>query len=82
MTAQYAQSKQYLRWQCRRGLLELDYVLENYLSNRFDTAPDREQAQFTRLLKQQDSDIQAWLFGAQQPAPGFALIVQQLRYTV
>ena len=52
-----------LRWQCRRGSLELDLVLNNYLSAHYATAADAERAAFARLVRAADEEISAWLQG-------------------
>ena len=46
--------KEQLRWQCRRGMLELDFVLERYLDSHFDQVDPEEQVQFQALLSTQD----------------------------
>ena len=40
-----------LKWKCRRGLLELDIVLERYLRNR------PEDAELSELLDLPDNDL-------------------------
>ena len=50
-----------LRWQCRRGLLELDCIFEDYLEQRYPTASEDEQRMFRNILDQQDPDLQAWI---------------------
>ena len=52
-----------LRWQCRRGSLELDLVLNNYLSTHYAAASDAERATFARLVHAADEEIAAWLQG-------------------
>lgn len=52
-----------LRWQCRRGSLELDLVLNNYLSTHYAAASNAERATFARLVRAADEDIAAWLQG-------------------
>ena len=52
-----------LRWQCRRGSLELDLVLNNYLSAHYTAAADAERAAFARLVRAADEEIAAWLQG-------------------
>lgn len=52
-----------LRWQCRRGSLELDLVLNNYLLNRYPLASAAERDAFARLVQAADEDIAAWLHG-------------------
>jgi antitoxin CptB len=48
-----------LQWQCRRGLLELDLLLSNYLQSDYRTASPEERAQFASLLKLDDSELLA-----------------------
>jgi len=72
---------QRLRWQCRRGLLELDALFRHYLEHRFATARAPEQAQFAALLQQQDDQLQAWLLEGMEPDPAFSVIVAALRQT-
>lgn len=71
--------QQRIRWQCRRGLLELDYILQHFLDDHFAQAAPEEQAQFIQLLQQQDDQLQAWLLEGIPPEHRFALIVQRLR---
>ncbi len=61
-------SLDHLRWQCRRGMLELDYVLRRYLDAHYETAPPEQQRQFVALLGMQDQDLLAWLVHGLPPA--------------
>ena len=56
-----------LRWQCRRGMLELDEILDGYLLQRYRQADAAEQAAFRRLLTQQDPQLQQWLLLGKEP---------------
>ena len=56
-----------LRWQCRRGMLELDEILGRYLDQRYLRASAREQEAFERLLRCQDPELQQWLLLGQEP---------------
>ena len=58
--------KQY-RWQCRRGLKEVEVVLNDYLERFFDSDPPGMQALFERLLKEQDADMFEWFTGRSAP---------------
>ena len=40
-----------LRWQCRRGMRELDVVLERWLEARYPSAPEPERRAFRTLLE-------------------------------
>jgi antitoxin CptB len=71
---------QRLRWQCRRGMLELDLLLERFLEAGYPELSDREKAVFTSLLDYQDQDIQEWVMGQAEPADeDMRLVVARLR---
>lgn len=57
-----------LKWACRRGMLELDVLLGNFLAERYEQLPDIEKFQFIELLNCTDPEIYAWILG-QVPAP-------------
>lgn len=68
-----------LRWQCRRGMKELDLLLERWLTCRYDTAGEDRQQAFRRLLDSQDPELVAWLFRRERPAdPDVAALVDEL----
>jgi antitoxin CptB len=46
-----------LYWQCRRGNLELDLLLKNYLENNYLQADEIERKQFVELLKLDDEEL-------------------------
>lgn len=52
-----------IRWQCRRGMRELDVLLERYLHRDYPLAGESERAAFRALLERQDSELNALLFG-------------------
>jgi antitoxin CptB len=56
-----------LRWQCRRGMLELDHLLMRFLDLGYaDLDPIRRQ-EFKSLLGQQDQDLSDWLMSRKVP---------------
>ena len=63
-------SMDHLRWQCRRGMLELDFVFERYLDERYQDAPTAEKRMFVELLSIQDQDLLAWLINGLPPPDG------------
>ena len=65
-----APSKETLRWQCRRGMLELDFVLARYLDQHFDQADPDERKRFATLLTAQDPELQLWLLSG-EPHPDY-----------
>lgn len=48
-----------LQWQCRRGSLELDLLLERYLEEVYPQADVAEKARFAGLLKLDDGELMA-----------------------
>ncbi len=46
-----------VRWLCRRGMKELDVMLERYLERRWPEADAGERAAFVELLEMQDPDL-------------------------
>lgn len=46
-----------LYWQCRRGNLELDLLLQNYLKNNYPNADESKRKQFIELLKLDDREL-------------------------
>jgi antitoxin CptB len=46
-----------LRWQCRRGLLELDLVLERFLERHGERLQGEHLASFKTLLEYADNDL-------------------------
>ncbi|ASF45948.1 FAD assembly factor SdhE [Methylovulum psychrotolerans] len=48
-----------LKWQCRRGSLELDLLLQHYLDTAYLQANPEEQARFVALLQLEDEALLA-----------------------
>ena len=45
------------RWRCRRGLLELDIILQRFMDQHYAQLDQRELEQFERLLSLPDNDL-------------------------
>jgi len=56
-----------LKWRCRRGTKELDYLLEAYLMGHYAQANNEEQDLFVELLTFQDSQLILYLLGDKKP---------------
>jgi antitoxin CptB len=52
-----------LRWRCRRGLLELDLTLQNFLMRDYPNLTAVEQAAFEKLLAISDDTLLAYVQG-------------------
>ena len=69
-----------LRWQCRRGVKELDILLSRYLDQAFATASSAERSEFTQLLALQDPELAAYLLAGDQPdSSGQQQLVRRIR---
>ncbi|MES0873588.1 succinate dehydrogenase assembly factor 2 [Sinimarinibacterium thermocellulolyticum] len=69
-----------LRWLLRRGMKELDVLMERYHAQCYGAAAPAERAAFLQLLTQaEDPDIWAWVMGYATPPPEFVGIVEALR---
>jgi antitoxin CptB len=60
-------SNNQLRWACRRGLLELDLLLNSYVDKVYDRLTDAEKRQFISLLDMQDQEMYEMLSGKTSP---------------
>ena len=56
-----------LRFQCRRGMLELDVILQPYFDKALTQLDETGWHEFIALLSEPDPDIYSWLMGYAQP---------------
>lgn len=57
-----------LRWRCRRGLLELDIVLDRFVRQRYQTMDDEQRKVFDELLAMPDTELWDVITGKKEPA--------------
>ncbi|MEJ2214580.1 MAG: succinate dehydrogenase assembly factor 2 [Gammaproteobacteria bacterium] len=60
-------SMEKLTWQCRRGMLELDLLLREFLDNKYNSLKFNEKLLFNELLTHNDQDLQQWLLNKTSP---------------
>lgn len=73
-------SKARMRWLCRRGMKELDVLLERYFAAEFDHMDALGQSRFYALLQLEDPDLYAYLMGRAAPEqPALAALVVEIR---
>ncbi len=71
-----------LAWQCRRGMRELDALLEEYLAKRYAIADLPEQRGFAKLLELPDPALYACLMGEVTPEdPDARRVIEQITRT-
>jgi antitoxin CptB len=59
-----------LRWQCRRGMRELDELLLRYLERAYPDADAEEKAAFEAVLSLSDPELNSYLLQQQTPPSG------------
>ena len=52
-----------LRWQCRRGMLELDALLGDFVDDHYHELTEHEKTVFKSLLEMQDQLLFDYFFG-------------------
>jgi len=69
-----------MRWQCRRGLLELDLVLGAFLRTDLERLTPDELAAFGQLLDASDNELWDWVSARSEPGdPALVPLVDRLR---
>lgn len=69
-----------VKWASRRGMLELDLILQPFVENIYPALEATEQLLYQQLLKEQDNDLFSWFLSRQKPEdPGLQRIVQIIR---
>lgn len=53
--------KNRVRWACRRGMLELDFIFQYFFEHHYDALSEVKKIAFVRLLKQDDPSLYDWL---------------------
>jgi antitoxin CptB len=56
-----------LRWQCRRGMLELDHLLDRFLDLGYRDLRPAQRLDFVRLLAEQDQRLSDWFMSRAEP---------------
>lgn len=69
-----------LHWRCRRGMLELDLLLQGFLEKEYSQLARAEQESFARLLELPDQQLLEYLL-KQKPVKEkeFAHVIERIR---
>jgi antitoxin CptB len=57
-----------LKWQSRRGMLELDVLFVPFVEEAFADLDQADQDRFVKLLDEEDQDLFVWLMEREVPA--------------
>ena len=59
-----------MRWAARRGMLELDLVLEPFVQSRYAELDELDRARFKELMLCEDQDLFLWFMRREVPTDG------------
>ena len=69
-----------VRWQCRRGMLEVDLLLNRFLGRGYRELSDEDKSRFDSLLEYPDQILIEWFMGRERPVdPRLAHVVDRVR---
>jgi antitoxin CptB len=69
-----------IRWHCRRGLLELDLILERFVKRHLDALDAHQTEVFKKLLAYEDNDLLDMVMGRAEPVQeGLAGVLEMMR---
>lgn len=69
-----------LMWQCRRGMRELDILLQDFMNERYDDLPLTDQESFRAILALPDQLLLEYLLGRIIPSdPAVAHVITRIR---
>jgi len=69
-----------LQWQCRRGMLELDILLQSFLESQYEVLPRHEKDIFENILTYPDQLLFDYLMGKVKPIDKeVANVVERIR---
>ena len=69
-------------WQCRRGMLELDLLLNNFVKKEAEVLTPQQKQTFELLLSYPDQTLFDLLLGNSVASdPSISIIVQKIRST-
>ena len=71
-------NKNRLMWASRRGMLELDLILQPFVENTYDTLSEHDQLRFEALLEREDQQLFVWLMKREQPTDPDTLRIVQI----
>lgn len=69
-----------IRWQCRRGMLELDLILLKFFDGCFAELKEADKQLFIELLQETDQTLYQWLIKkTESVAIRFEELIQKIR---
>ena len=74
------EEKSRILWRCRRGIKEMDIVLQDFIKDSYDELNNENKSAFSKLLEEQDLDILNWVLGKDKPEDAALIeIIKKIR---
>ena len=71
-----------LRWRCRRGMLELDLLLQGFVEQGYTALDETERVLFMELLEMPDQELFEYLMAIKKPEKKeFSPVIEKIRHT-
>jgi antitoxin CptB len=67
-----------IKWQCRRGMLELDLILVYFVDKALENLTEQQLSAFELLLNAPDPVLYSWLMGSDHPTDTESLAIVEL----
>ena len=67
------------RWRSRRGLLELELLLQPFVEGGFAHLPESLKQDYERLLDYDDMDAHEWLLARAEPPADLQALIDEIR---
>lgn len=67
-----------IRFNCRRGISELELILGAFFEQHFAELSPNEQAEFATLLKAEDTELWDWFLNQQQAPEALQGIIDRI----
>lgn len=68
-----------LRWKCRRGMREMDLLLQRFVDREYDRLDASGRKLFERLLERPDVELLDYLYGRRPLSRPIAGLMERLR---
>lgn len=69
-----------LKWRCRRGMRELDAVLQAFLRHSFAELSDDDKSRFESILDLPDPELASYVLGRAHPSdPRVSELIARIR---
>lgn len=66
-------------WRCRRGIREMDLLLQGFVERHYHDLDESERQCFDRLLEEPDLDIMDWIMEKRETPASYVKLIEKLR---